>query len=241
MKRIIWSSILISLLAALPAVTTAKTHFENKSPDRDQDVAYSPSDRPFGVSQSKWQERFTQWWLSIPADHNPMVDPDGRYCGEGQSGPVFYLGSVFIVPGGTVERNCTVRSNKAIYIPVTGSFCSPFTDGTTTPAESLACAQFFTDNSFDVFLEVDGRRIRWEYYRVSTGTFSAYVPAGGILGNAGPVAVTDIVADSYSVMLEPMPAGRHTIHVGGKNNLFPGQFWDLTVKLRVTPADHRDD
>ena len=32
----------------------------------------------------------TQWVLSIPADRNPLMDMTGEFCGEGQSGAVWF-------------------------------------------------------------------------------------------------------------------------------------------------------
>jgi hypothetical protein len=224
---------LICLLLVLFLVVTAASAFVKKG-------AYPPNARPFGLSQTEWQVRFTRWWLSIPADRHPFLDTDGRYCQEEQSGPVFFLGSVFIDPGGQVTRSCTVPSGKAIYLPVTSSLCSPLTDGTTTPEESLECASVFADNAFDVFVEIDGVAVDFDDYRSSTPTFDALFPAGGLLGNPDPVPVEDIVTDGYNLMLPPQSVGQHVLRVGGKNHLFPGAFWDLTYHLTVIPAGKAD-
>jgi hypothetical protein len=222
MKRIV-----LVVLLLVPLVTSASTLRERS--------VYPPSARPFGLSQFEWQVRFTQWWMSIPADRHPFFDTDGRFCHEAQSGPVFFLGSVFIDPGGQVTRSCTVPSGKVLFLPVTGSLCSPLTDGTTRPRESRQCARAFTDNAFDVFVEIDGEAIDFDDYHTSTPTFDAFVPAGGLLGNSDSVLVEDIVADGYELMLPPPSIGHHVIRVRGKNHLYPGAFWDLTYSLTVAP------
>lgn len=218
----------VCLLLVLVGLVTAFSAHAHK--------VYPPNAKPFGLSQATWQARFTQWWISIPADRHPFFDATGSFCQEGQEGPVFFLGSVFIAPGGIVTRSCTVPSKKAIYLPVTGSLCSPVTDGTTTPAQSRECARVFADNAFDVFVDIDGVSIDIADYRTATETFDGLFPAGGLFGNSEPLGVEDIVADGYNLMLPPQSVGHHLIRVRGKNHLFPGNSWDLTYYLTVVPG-----
>jgi hypothetical protein len=240
MKHItLFTIVLAFLLMAAPVLAENQLSNETSMVVGQRGV-YPPNARPYGVSQEEWHARFTNWWIGIPEVRHPMYDPDGRFCQENQSGKVFFLSSVFLDPGGTFVRNCTVASNKALFLPVSGTFCSPFTDGTTTPEESTECAQFFTDAAINLAVQIDGREIRWQNHRSTTAPFNMYAPDGNVLEPfgfpTGGFPIDDAVADGYMLMLKPMSVGQHTIHVYGENLFFPGAFWDLTLNLNVVPA-----
>ncbi len=67
---------------------------------------------------------------------NPVEDNTGKFCGLGQSGPVWFLAGTF---GGTVERTCTIPAGKALFYPLVNSIwidCPPpSTDAELTDAE----------------------------------------------------------------------------------------------------------
>lgn len=198
---------------------------------------YSPKARPYGQSQAQWLEGIWRWTTAVTADRSPHLDPDGRFCHEGQSGPVFYLSSVFIPPGGDYIRSCTIPSNVAIFLPVTATFCSPFTDGTANPEESEQCARAFTDAAIDIAVDIDGVPIDWQEFRATTGPFDIEVTANSVFGNADPFIIEDAVADGYSIMLPPLSVGMHTLHVHGNNSIPVVNFpWDVTFLLTVEPA-----
>ena len=73
--------------------------------------------KPYGLPYGEWTAKWWQWALSIPKDHNPLVDSTGEKCAEGQNGPVWFL-------AGTTgkmhwaERKCIIPSEKAILFPL---------------------------------------------------------------------------------------------------------------------------
>ena len=106
----------------------------------------------------------------------------------------------------------------ALSIPVVNTECSsleppPFHGG--TPAERSACAKGWIDNLTDLFASIDGVTIQnLKQYRVQTGDFQFTVPANNILGVPGP-AVGFSSGDGYYLLLNPLSAGTHTIHIKG--------------------------
>src|SRR5262245_45548774 len=51
-----------------------------------------PQTTAYGKTYGEWGAAWWQWALSIPADRNPLTDKTGEFCGEGQSGPVWFRG-----------------------------------------------------------------------------------------------------------------------------------------------------
>src|SRR5262245_36308823 len=54
-----------------------------------------PGARPYGKTYGEWGARWWQWLLAIPAPVNPNLDPTGANCGQGQSGPVWFVAGNF--------------------------------------------------------------------------------------------------------------------------------------------------
>ncbi len=86
-------------------------------PKNDPPLFLSPSTRPYGRSYSKWAAMWWQWALSEPKATNPVIDPNGADCAEGQSGKVWFLAG----SPTPVTRNCTVPAGKALFFPVINS------------------------------------------------------------------------------------------------------------------------
>lgn len=210
---------------------------ENRAPI--QPAIYPPSAQVRGRSQVDWLISFWEWTLRVRSDRNPVFDTTGQYCREDQSGKIFYLSSLFIIPGGTVVRNCTVPTDVSVYIPILGTFCSPVTDGTTTTAESRACARAYGDNVVNTQLWINNQTVDFTRHRFTGGPFSLNVPNGNIFELFGfPPGGFEIekgILDGYSVILKPMKPGSLRVRVYGENNQYPGFFWDITYNLNVVP------
>src|SRR5437016_2320237 len=82
--------------ALLLAITTVATFGDtvivplNSTPD----AAYG---KTYGQLPAAWW----QWGLSVPAAVNPSLDTTGADAGQGQTGPVWFLGGTF--GGGTIN------------------------------------------------------------------------------------------------------------------------------------------
>jgi hypothetical protein len=54
-------------------------------------------------------------------DVSPSFDDAGKYCTQGQSGPVWFLTGTY---KNAVDRNCTIRVGKAIHFTILNFECS---------------------------------------------------------------------------------------------------------------------
>ena len=82
---------------------------------------FQPDSQPFGLSYADWTAKWWQWAYSVPRDVNPAYDDTGKYCAQGQSGPVWFLTGTYQHPA---NRYCTVPAGKAILFTILNSECS---------------------------------------------------------------------------------------------------------------------
>lgn len=219
-------------------------------------VVIDPAELPFGAPYEEWAAAYWQWIMSIPVEKNPML---GGPCEQGQSGSVFFLpGSL----GGGDTHTCTISSGQGIFLPVlsaTASLCPEMAD---TPK---VCADFTSETNIrnaaqktidgaDALLhvtvdDVDVKVV--DQYRVQSTAFKNTSPddpadrlfstcSGPIEANLCEIVTGDArmaVADGYFVMLRPLAAGLHVIHVAANvapNSPLPPT--DLTYNIVVLPT-----
>jgi hypothetical protein len=80
----------IVLVAVAMALLETTTAFAAKNPNPG---VLRPQSHPFGRTYGEWSNAWWQWALSIsttPDNNNPLLDPTGASCGNGQSGPVWF-------------------------------------------------------------------------------------------------------------------------------------------------------
>ncbi|MFJ9948261.1 hypothetical protein [Kitasatospora sp. NPDC091207] len=125
-------------------------------------VSAGPSPKPTPVdirslTSAGLQNRWWSWAGSTPTKRNPVVDPDGRHCGEGQREGIWLLAGTF---DATVTRRCTVPAGIPVLFPVVtmygkSSDCLAFMndargsavlDGTGLPVEELGSTQIRADS-----------------------------------------------------------------------------------------------
>lgn len=178
-----------------------------------------PSSNPYGHSYSGWVVQWWQWAFSIPADRNPLTDETGAFCGEGQSGPVwFHAGTL----GNSAERACSVPAGKAIFMPVfnwvfgAGVFdCDPTVPGVPCDVPTLeASAAANTEAAQVLEVWIDGVPVQSvrDYRASSAGPFSLTYPENSLVGVPAGTYFPN-VADGYWLMLAPLSKGAHTIHI----------------------------
>ncbi|MGV9268191.1 hypothetical protein ACWDRR_26400 [Kitasatospora sp. NPDC003701] len=134
----------------------ASAHAAEDSPVSD---GPSPKPTPVDIRSLTSAELQHQWWSwagSTPTERNPVVDPDGRHCGEGQHEGIWLLAGTF---GGTVTRTCAVPVGTPVLFPVVtmygkSSDCLTFMndargsavlDGTALSVEELGSTQIRAD------------------------------------------------------------------------------------------------
>ncbi len=174
--------------------------------------------------------------FSIPASTNPLLDANGDYCHEGQSGKVWFLAGSWVGP---VERHCTIPTGTALFFPVLNAAfgasvfdCEPTVPGVACDVETLRLAAAAPmDAATDLNATIDGVVVRkLKAYRTQSPVFPITAPPDGLIpsGTAGPN-----VSDGYWLFLNPLPPGDHTISFGG---VVPGWFsTEVTYIITVTP------
>lgn len=197
----------------------------------------------YGMTYGEWSAKWWQWALSIPADSNPLTDTTGEFCAEGQSGKVWFIGGVIGQPGDmkpSAERNCNIPAGKALFFPIMNCESSELEYGFTTEAAMRADATATINTITDLKVEVDGKELKdlWSY-RVQSDLFTFFTPQNTVLTQlTRPIpeegTTSDTVSDGYWIMLAPLSAGEHTIHIYGEA---AGVFvTDVTYYLTVVPG-----
>jgi hypothetical protein len=178
-----------------------------------------PQSRSHGHTYGEWSAIWWQWVLGIPADRNPLTDPDGRFCAEEQSGPVWFLAGTF---GTSVERSCTIPTGRAIFMPAynwifgAGAFdCDPSVPGVACDVQTLqAAAAANTEKAAVLDVFVDGVRVDnpRQYRGTSPMPFSITYPESSVTGLPAGTYYPQ-VSDGYWLLLHPLPPGQHTISI----------------------------
>jgi hypothetical protein len=176
--------------------------------------------QPFGLSYADWTAKWWQWAYSIPRDVNPSYDDTGKYCAEGQSGPVWFLTGTYKHPA---NRYCTIPAGKAILFTILNSECSLAEFPSLKTEEQLRqCAKQMQDSVVHLEASVNDVPLTGlEKYRIQSKLFNFTIPPDNILGL--PPQTTQAVSDGNWVFLEPLPVGNHTIYFkGGLRNVTDG-------------------
>jgi hypothetical protein len=199
----------------------------------------TPVAPPSGSLTAAWW----QWVIAIPPVLNPILDGANSTCAQGQSGPVWYLGGTFT--NDPANRVCTVPQGKQILIPILAVLdgaaafdCEPTVPGVPCDVPTLRALAAAQENDPALLLAtLDGVPIpNLAAYRVISPVFPVTIPAdGGALG-LPPGAYSPQVSDGYWLLIDPLPAGPHALHVHGianPNAPFGQNNSDVTYQLTV--------
>jgi hypothetical protein len=189
---------------------------------------FPPGAHPYGQSYSQWAADWWTWVLTQPAAVNPLLDPTGANCAQGQSGRVWFLVGTF--GGGTATRSCTVPKGTALLFPVLNSFSGATrTDPPEQQTEAYQRLQVTPPMraATDLRASIDGvavSNIKERYFEESV-VFRVVLPADNIFGvnrlcepsmtpEAGCVVFPTVDA-GYYLMVKPLKPGTHTIYFTG--------------------------
>lgn len=193
--------LLPSLLAAAGLLLAAATQGA---------AVLSPASKPYGKSYAGWSAAWWQWALSQPVTGHPFVDDPAFDVAAGQSGQVWFLASPF----GTVERTCMIPTGKSLFVGLLNAEASDLEGLGATEAEQRDTAKFLADHIVDVSCVIDGIEVKkLESFRFSSPQFTFQAPSPWIFGAEGGTGTA--VADGYFLMLAPLSAGTHTLHISG--------------------------
>jgi hypothetical protein len=175
----------------------------------------SPASPPFGKTYDILSQEWWLWAFMQAVPDNPIA---GAPCSNGQSGDVWFLAA------GPPTVSCTIPAGKTLFFPIVNTECSSLEPGPfgspgsfhgDTPEERRACAKAWTDHITGISAEIDEKRVaNLAPLRTRSGDFSFTVPNNNILFVPGP-AWGFSSAEGFYVLLSPLPAGTHTIHVKG--------------------------
>jgi hypothetical protein len=253
-----WRSIVV-MVSIILGLTVAAPLAQSANPG-----VLPPGSSHFGKTYSQWSAAWWEWALSIPVHsppfsnriNHPLVDLTGVQCGEGQSGPVWFLGGAFFELGtpalSTIVRNdCIVPSSKALFVPLLNAECTevegPGNGCGATVSASRAIVTSGIDGARNLVADIDGVAIQISTeFRVGSAdkpTFCVTLPPDDVLSFIGegpggfgsgthfsPGTSCSTVDDGYYVMLAPLSKGPHTLHVHGEIPAF-GFTLDVTYHL----------
>ncbi|HZD36459.1 MAG TPA: hypothetical protein VE130_14745 [Nitrososphaeraceae archaeon] len=193
--------------------------------------------KPYGLKYGEWTEKWAQWIQSIPQDRNPLLDPTGRFCGDGQSNPnVFFLAGTL---GGKAERTCIISSDKALFFPIFRSDAINATDFESVDADKLISGN--QDALTLLVAQIDNKSLTdFTTLRTQSQYFNLTYPEdnntdfkSGLL----PIAISN----GTWIMLAPLDPGYHQLKfqgvvvdpdIGDQENLAV----DITYHIDVTAS-----
>jgi cache domain-containing protein len=248
-------AIIVSVLAiAILMALILSPHLSYSSPStptnstagNEIEEVFTTTSNPYGLTYGEWTARWWQWAYSIPRDVHPAYDDSGRYCAEGQTGPVWFLAGTYEHPA---ERYCTIPAGKAILLPILNSECSYAEFPNLNAEEELRqCAKQMQDSVVQLEASIDGVAIAaLQQYRLQSPLFNLTLGENNILGL--PVnTTTEAVSDGNWLFLKPLSIGEHVIYfkggleatdnITGSNNSsepFAGPYgWDNPVTYHIT-------
>lgn len=192
---------------------------------------FPPGSRPYNLSYGEWTARWWQWAMSIPIDKNPLIDSTGKYCAEGQHGPVWFLAGT---SGKThlAERKCTIPSKKSILFPVIVSQFS-YSEIPEIKTDEELISHTAKDIVHWSLLEanIDGIELQnLNQYRIQFGPFDLTITDNNIW-NVVP-GYTKAVSDGFWVFLESLTEGHHMI---GFRGIEPNFQSEVTYNIIIKP------
>lgn len=215
-----------------------------------------PTNSYAGRTYSQWAAGWWQHYMSLPATNNPF-NQYGNHPAPlslGQNGPVWYLGGYY-AQGGAPSFTNTIPGGVGLFVLLTDvcvDHAACPTNNTLTEAQLRAMAKADQDQAFGMSCTIDGVAVSalanhlTTPYRVQSVAFSYTCPPvhniqHDVFGlscyqtNTGiPFSVDLAVEDGVFLMVEPLSAGNHVIHVTGS---YTGGFTEnWTHHLAVQPV-----
>jgi hypothetical protein len=172
-----------------------------------------PDTKPYGLSYEEHVKNFYKWLLSMPTNENPVNDPTGQKCANGQinsNSSVFYLVGI---GGGISHKTCKVPAGKSIFIPVGTVEASDKEAPNASVDELNNIAKKDQDSITSLSLKIGDKQYSFDdlkKYRVHTGVFDVVFPKNALFGVTE--GKSKVVADGYHIITENLPKGTYTIN-----------------------------
>jgi len=180
--------------------------------------------------------QYTADWWNWAGASNVIGDPDGSAANNNQSGSVFFVAGTSSNAAPVVTRNFTVPAGKFVLFPLVNWIIANGADPGFTDTQSEAFA--ITTGTIDpskLVASVDGQDVPnlFSHRVMSPVNFS--FTTSGTNTPFPPGTYTDANGDGYWIMLEPLSAGKHTLHFGGTTVDYTGP--DPLVKIPSFTVD----
>lgn len=195
-----------------------------------------------GYDQRYRLAQFSQWWISIPAATNPLLDGPGADRSLGDQGKHFFLpGSFDATP---VVRNVTVRTDQTLLLNLQVVTVWPDADETEAELRAIGNDVLGTINSISITVDGAPALLPAGYsslsqFRQSTDLFPLHVGQDNLGG--WPPGIFPAISDGYLIAMEGLSAGNHQIQWkvnASPTGRFEGQWTfeqDITYNITAVP------
>jgi len=216
-----FASISLLLIISLYAVAIPSSNLvQGQETDR---YSFPVNSSPYDISFKEWTQKWWQWYISIPKQHNPnFEDAEGvkyepKDCSylQDPASPVFFVPYIMREKGAFTTMTCNVPQNKSIMIGIDNGLMDcgdPIVQPKTVDTlEKIVKESNIFPNEFDITL--DGNPLALtneEKDRVLSEPFNITEPKNNIWDE--PPGTYLSVADGWYLMLKPLPLGEHTLH-----------------------------
>jgi hypothetical protein len=195
------------------------------------DFFYKRVDTPYGKTWEEWAEDWWRYVMSIPKSQSPGLDSDGSrfdLISNTNENVLFFVGTY----GGSAERYCQIRSNKAIFGPIM-NYVSSFAENPKIISEDELKnhVRKDADDFKNMEFVLNGRKLQnIEYYRIDSDVFELFCVNDNAFNI--PSGVTKAVCSGYYFFLKPLSRGFYDIRVQGSCSLGETNvdaIWHLSV------------
>jgi hypothetical protein len=197
-------SITLLLISPVVVVVAAASNSVNIFP---------PGGKPYGLTYAEHIKNFWKWSLAIPGKDNPINDPTGVKCANGQSNSNSSVLYLTFNNGGISQRTCKVPAGKGLFIPVMQVEVSDKEVPNSSVQQLDLSAKKDQDSVNSLYLKIGDKEYNYNdlnKYRTHTDAFDVVFPDNGIFG-VMKGGVSKVVADGFYIITEPLAKGTYTI------------------------------
>ena len=164
---------------------------------------------PHGQTYSEWAANWWQVALETPASVNPLTDPDGSNCDQGDLGNVWFLFGTF--GPDPIARECEIPVGTALFFPLINQFNGRFEGETTTEEElreSVSCVE-----DAELSFEFNGDSVNeLNQYFEESPIFQVQFPEEDALFGLNGIFIDLAVDAGFYLFVHPLPPGNYTLH-----------------------------
>ncbi|HYV93474.1 MAG TPA: hypothetical protein VE978_17000 [Chitinophagales bacterium] len=234
--------IAVSLSSCKKSDTSTQSSSQSVISERDNLISYvfPTNAHPFGKTYGYWAGAWWRWDFTSDCASNPILDPDGSFQNQNQSGSVYFLAGNI---GGTAIRNITIPAGKGIFFPLVNTLNDyPCPDTSFHPSQGESLRDFLAVGAEAIISQVDALSMTIDG-NVLTNPFEfrATSPLFNFTGNTDLVNCLDAcitgseqqgVGDGYWIMLKPLSPGTHVLHITGGISAY-GFSLDITYNITI--------